>query len=146
MPSDLHERLHQRWDAMNIKRLMGILLAMKRFDPELLQTRTKPERDRLAYENEKRKAIIENIRKANEELAELRARLMPEWDADERGLRVEIVRNNVDILFNTDGQKFNYLDIEAGANETVRISYANRVVSCFSLRFDGLSKIKQLNQ
>lgn len=95
------ERLHQKWDAMNIKRLMNVLLAMKRFDPELLQIRTKPERDRLAYEDEKRRAVQENIEHFNMEMAELRARLMPQWDEDENELRLESIREKVNDLINS---------------------------------------------
>lgn len=122
----MHDHLRQKWDAMNIKRLMGILLAMKRFDPDLLKTRTKPERDRLAYEEEKRKAVIENIRRSNEELVELRTRLMPEWDADEREQRLEIIQSNVDILFKTNDEQFSYANVEAAANETVSNLTSNR--------------------
>lgn len=113
------ERLHQKWDAMNIKRLMNVLLAMKRFDPELLQIRTKPERDRLAYEDEKRRAIQEHIKHFNAEMAELRARLMPQWEENENEQRLESIREKVNDLINSSDIGFEYATIEKEANEMV---------------------------
>lgn len=83
---------------MNIKRLMGVLLAMKRFDPELLKLRTKPERERLAYEEEKKMAILEKIRATNTDVAEIRSRLLPQWDADTDAERLNMIRGNVTTL------------------------------------------------
>lgn len=119
MVYDLPERLHQKWDAMNIKRLMSVLLAMKRFDPELLQMRTKPERDRLVYQEEKRAAILQNIRNANSEVAELRARLMPQWDADDNEQRMDTIRQTVSSLINSGEIGFNYSATEKQAEEMV---------------------------
>lgn len=119
MVYDLPERLNQKWDALNIKRLMDVLLSMKRFDPELLQIRTKPERDRLAYEEEKRKAVFNHFQKANREVAELRTRLLPEWNIDERKERLNTIRKNVTKLMNSGDPSFNYDVVERQANEEV---------------------------
>lgn len=119
MVYDLPERLNQKWDALNIKRLMDVLLSMKRFDPELLQIRTKPERDRLAYEEEKRKAVSNHFQKAYREVAELRTRLLPEWNIDERKERLNTIRKNVTKLMNSGDPSFNYDVVERQANEEV---------------------------
>lgn len=138
---DLPERLHQKWDAMNIKRLMNVLLAMKRFDPELLQIRTKPERDRLAYEDEKRRAIHENVRNFNAEIAEIRARLMPQWDENENEQRLQSIRKNVNDLINSGEIGFEYAAIENEAIEMVHIFPINFQITTHLIDLCFLIKI-----
>lgn len=123
MVYDLPDRLNQKWDAMNIKRLMGVLLSMKRFDPELLKLRTKPERERLAYEDEKKNAILQNIRCSNNDVAELRARMMPEWDADSDAQRLDMIQQNVECLINSEEIGVNYADTEREAEAAVKFKF-----------------------
>lgn len=94
---DLPQRLEQKWDEMNIKRLMKVLMAMKMVDPQLLAQWTKPEKDRQKYNEKKRQAIAASFRRINDEIAELRTRLLPIEKSDED--RMIYVRDNLKSIF-----------------------------------------------
>lgn len=90
---DMPERLERKWDAMNIRRLMRILMAKKNVNPEQLAQWSVPERRRQAYDAKKRAAIAESFRMAADDMAALRATLLP-VDVPEED-RMSDVRHNL---------------------------------------------------
>lgn len=123
---DLPERSRQRWENMNVKRLMKKLLEVKRFDPETIAMHIKPEKDRLAYNNLKQHAMEENFCKIQNEISDIRAKLVPEQDADEEAERLKLIQQNVDnmVLAKMDG--FDYDQIENELNAEVNFCSLNR--------------------
>lgn len=97
---DLPERLEKKWDEMNIKRLMKVLMSMKMVDPKILALWTKPEKDRIAYNARKQTAIELSFAKVNDDIAHLRARLLPVEKNDED--RMGYVRQNLQIISLSD--------------------------------------------
>ncbi|KAJ6637540.1 Dynein axonemal intermediate chain 3 [Pseudolycoriella hygida] len=93
---DFAEKLSRKWDEMNMKRMMSAVLAKKFIDPELLAQWLQPDKDRIAYNEQKRKAIAESFSKINEDAEELRSRLIPIETSDDD--RVAIVRRNMEVL------------------------------------------------
>lgn len=96
---DLPERLEKKWDEMNIKRLMKVLMQMKMVDPQLLAQWTKPEKDKQIYNEKKRQAIAASFRRVNDDIVALRARLLPVEPAAED--RQSFVRENLKNIFLT---------------------------------------------
>lgn len=94
---DLPERLQAKWDEMNIRRLMKILMAMKMIDTQQLTVWTKPEKERQAYNEGKRKAIAESFRNILDDVSTLRARLLPIEKTDE--YRTDVIRQSLAMLF-----------------------------------------------
>ncbi|XP_055915238.1 dynein axonemal intermediate chain 3 [Eupeodes corollae] len=74
---DFEEKLDKKWDELNLKRLIRNLMARKRMDPEKLERETALEKDHLRYEERKKASINEAIAKVSEEIAAIRARLLP---------------------------------------------------------------------
>lgn len=93
---DLPEQLEKKWDEMSIKRLMNVLMSMKMVDPKILALWTKPEKDRIAYNVRKQTAIEMSFAKVNDDIAQLRARLLPVEKNDED--RMGYVRQNLQII------------------------------------------------
>lgn len=120
---DFADRLTHKWETMNVKRLMSILLSLKHFDPEVIASRIKPERDRLAYNVEKEKAIAENFRQINDEVSNLRCRLMPPRDINQDEERLKFITKNVDIMLSSGGEKFQYKFVEQEMNKKVRVTF-----------------------
>lgn len=81
---------------MNIKRLMKVLMTLKMVDPKLLAQWTKPEKDRMAYNAKKMEAIEQSFRTVNDDVAALRARLLPIEQCPED--RQQFVRNQLNRL------------------------------------------------
>lgn len=69
---------------------------MKMVDPKILALWTKPEKDRIAYDAKKQTAIEMSFAKVNEDIAQLRARLLPVEKNDED--RMGYVRQNLQII------------------------------------------------
>lgn len=107
---DLPERLQAKWDEMNIKRLMKVLMSMKMIDPQQLAIWTKPEKERITYNQRKRKAIAESFRNILDEVTTLRARLLPIEHSSED--REHIIRQSLKILLDDDGGEPEYHEIE----------------------------------
>lgn len=109
---DLPERLHKKWDAWNIKRLMNNLLSLKQFDPELLAIRLKPEKDRLAYNEQKRRAVSQQIREANENIANIRSRLMPTATVNQTQERLDLITKNAKKMLSATEYDSKYENVE----------------------------------
>lgn len=120
---DLPERLQQRWEDMNVKRLMKTLLALKQFDPETIAMHIKPEKDRLAYNKLKQHAMEENFCNIQHEISDIRARLVPEQDADEEAERLEFIQQNVDNMALAQMNGFQYDQIENDLNDKVKFRF-----------------------
>lgn len=100
----LPEKLDKKWDEMNIARLMKVLMSMKMVDPKLLALWTKPEKDRIAYNVQKQKAIEESFRRVSEDMATLRARLLPTAQSvEDRDEFVRIQLNQLNVMCIDDG-------------------------------------------
>lgn len=90
-----------------MKRMMNAVLAKKFIDPELLALWSQPDKDRIAYNEQKHKAIAESFSKINEDIEELRSRLIPmETNNDDR---VAIIKRNIEILESNSGIDFEQL-------------------------------------
>lgn len=120
---DLPERLRQRWEDMNVKRLMKTLLTLKHFDPETIAMHIKPEKDRLAYNKLKQNAMEENFCNIQHEISDIRARLVPEQDADEEAERLQFIQQNVDNMALAKMNGFQYDQIENDLNDKVRFCF-----------------------
>lgn len=107
---DLPERLEAKWDEMNFKRQMKILMIRKMVDPELLAKQTKPKKDIIKYNEEKKIAIKESFMKIDEDIASIRARLLP-IETKETD-RLELVNELVEGIFN---EELCYDEIESEA-------------------------------
>lgn len=93
---------------MNIKRLMKTLLTLKHFDPEMIAMHIKPERDRLEYNERKKRAIEENFQKIHHEVSELRSRLIPSQDIDQEAERWTFINENTKNMFSSKLDGFQY--------------------------------------
>lgn len=109
---DLPERLEKKWNETNIKRLMKVLMSMKMIDPHLLAIWTKPEKDRIAYDERKRVAIAESFQKINEDVAKLRAKLFPVED------RMDFIKEQCKFII--DAEFCDYDKIEKNALNYVK--------------------------
>lgn len=109
---DLPERLEAKWDEMNFKRQMKILMIRKRVDPELLAKQTKPKKDIIKYNEEKKIAIKESFMKIDEDIASIRARLLP-METKETD-RLELVNELVEGILT---EELSYEQIESEALE-----------------------------
>lgn len=90
-----------------MKRMMNAVLAKKFIDPEVLALWSQPDKDRIAYNEQKQKAIAESFSKINEDIEELRSRLMPiETNDDDR---ITIISRNMNILEDSSGTDFESL-------------------------------------
>lgn len=98
---------------------MKALLTLKGFDLEKIAEHIKPEKDRLAYNAAKKRAIAENFRKIHHEVSEIRARLLPQKDVDHEAERLNFIKTNVDNMLAGDLDGFQYDLIELELNEKV---------------------------
>lgn len=69
-------------------------------DPKTLALMTKPEKERLAYDAKKQTRIEMSFAKVNDDIAELRARLLPVEKNDED--RMGYVRQNLQLISLSD--------------------------------------------
>lgn len=90
-----------------MKRMMNAVLAKKFIDPELLALWSQPDKDRISYNEQKHKAITESFSKINEDIEELRSRLIPMETNDDD--RVTIIRRNIEILENSSRNDYENL-------------------------------------
>lgn len=74
---DLPERLEKKWDEMNFKRLMKVLMTRRLVDQKLLDKQTKPQKDLMRYNEQKKKTIADSFARINQDIVEVRARLLP---------------------------------------------------------------------
>lgn len=113
---DFAEKLSRKWDEMNMKRMMNAVLAKKFIDPELLALWSQPDKDRIAYNEQKQEAIAESFSKINEDIEELRSRLIPMEANDDD--RVTIIRRKIEILEENNGTKFDSIKAECSVQVT----------------------------
>lgn len=99
---------------------MKAILVLKRFDLEQIAMAIKPEKDRLAYNEEKKRAIAAKFRQVHEELSELRARLIPPKDIDLEAERLNFITTNVDNMLSGYMDGFEYDVIKTELEEKVR--------------------------
>ncbi|XP_031627764.1 WD repeat-containing protein 63 [Contarinia nasturtii] len=109
---DYSERLHKKWEEMMVKKMMKTMLRLKRFDPEQIAMKIKPERDRQAYNVEKKRAIDENFKKIHQEICEIRARLIPPKDVDQEAERLNFITSNVENILMSIGDRFQYTELQ----------------------------------
>lgn len=111
--------MRRKWEEKQMKRLMKALIALKGFDLEKIAQHIKPEKDRIAYNEAKKRAIAANFRKVHQEISEIRARLLPQNDVDHEAERLNFIKNNVDNMLSGDLDGFNYDSIEAEMKQKV---------------------------
>lgn len=111
---DYSERLHKQWEESMVKRRMKTLSKLKRFDPEQIEIKIKPERDREAYNAEKKQAIEESFQKIQHEVSEIRTRLMPPKDVDQEAERLNFITTNVENMLTStiDGIQYDMTKTE----------------------------------
>uniref|UniRef100_A0A336M1S0 CSON008647 protein n=1 Tax=Culicoides sonorensis TaxID=179676 RepID=A0A336M1S0_CULSO len=80
---DFAEQAEKKWNEQNYERLLKVLMERRRVNPEVLEKLTRPEKDRRQYQAEKKQAIEASFSRINEELAELRSRLIPKEVIDD---------------------------------------------------------------
>ncbi|XP_059612772.1 dynein axonemal intermediate chain 3 [Phlebotomus argentipes] len=74
---DLPQQLNRKWDEMNLMRLMKMIMTMKKYNPDQVAQQIAPEKERLEYERIKKVIIRQSFAKIDEELIDIRRRLMP---------------------------------------------------------------------
>lgn len=97
-----------------IKRSLKALLVLKRFDPEQIAMKMKPELDRRAYNAQKKRAIEQQFANIHHEISEIRARLIPPKDIDHEAERLNFITTNVENMLTsiTDGFEFDNIKTE----------------------------------
>lgn len=76
------ERMAKKWDALNLNRMMTILMSRKQMDPEKLARETALEKERHEYDNAKKESHAKLLLGVDEEVATIRSRLLPAEVAD----------------------------------------------------------------
>lgn len=106
--------MRRKWEEKQMKRMMRALLTLKGFDLEKIAQHIKPEKDRIAYNAAKKRAIAENFRKIHQEISEIRARLLPQKDVDHEAERFNFIKTNVDNMRagNLDGFQYDLIEAE----------------------------------
>lgn len=121
---DLPEKLEKKWDEMNIRRLMRILMAKKKVDPQLLAKWTAPEKLRQVYVSKQRAAIDESFAQTANDLAALRAALIPVEVPDED--RINLVKQNLrQIALTDDEETLYYEEVQTQAASWVSVNILN---------------------
>lgn len=87
------ERMAKKWDALNLNRMMTILMSRKQMDPEKLARETALEKERHEYDNAKKESHAKLLLGVDEEVATIRSRIMPAEVADMQ--RSEMVAERV---------------------------------------------------
>lgn len=122
---DYTERMHRKWEEKQMKRLLKALITLKGFDLEKIAQHIKPEKDRIAYNEAKKRAIAENFRKVHQDISKIRARLLPQKDVDHEAERLDFIKNNVDNMLSGDLDGFQYDSIETELKQKVRCAKFN---------------------
>lgn len=123
--------MRRKWEERQAKRRLKALLELKRYDPEQIKNDIKPEMDRIAYNEQKKLAIEESLRKIPDEINEIRAKLIPPKDVDQEAERLEFINTNVDkmVLSGIDG--FQYDAMQSDLDAKVIIIYTQLEISFF---------------
>lgn len=115
MVYDLPERLNKKWNEQNYKRLLKIMMERKKVDTVMLERQTKILKDRMKYDEQKKLAIRKSIAKIDEDLAIIRARLVPVEEFE--STREELVQESIDEILTV---KPIYQKVEEQAMRKVR--------------------------
>lgn len=111
------EMMEKKWNEMNYERLLNTLMERRRLNPEILESLTQPEKERRKYQAEKKVAIKASFSRIKEELAELRAKLIPkEVIDDSREKLVKAVAGQAMVHM----KDYNYTKLEALSNVRFR--------------------------
>lgn len=124
---DLPERLHQRWEDMNVRRLMKQLLVLKQFDPETIAQHIKPEKDRIAYDKLKQHAMEENFCNIQHEISDIRTRLAPVQSVDEEIERLNFIEKDVDNMIAAKIIGFRYEDVKDNLQEKFNVIKSSKI-------------------
>lgn len=100
------------------QRKLKAMLVLKRIDPETIATNLKPEKDRLAYEADKRRSIEVHFQRVHHEISEIRARLLPLNYVDVESDKLYSIKENVDSIYSCKIDGFKYKLIEAELNQS----------------------------
>lgn len=112
MVYDLPERLEKKFNEQNFKRLLKVMMDRKKVDQVMLEKQTKILKDRIKYAERQKSAIKESFARIDEDLATIRARLVPveEYQAT----REELVHESVESILTTK------LDFEGVEEEALK--------------------------
>jgi len=72
-----NERMAQKFDELNLNRMMTILMSRKQMDPEKLARETALEKERLSYETAKKDSHARLLETVDEDVATIRSRILP---------------------------------------------------------------------
>lgn len=141
---DLPDRLHKKWEEKMMKRRLKALLILKRFDPEQIAMKIKPEKDRQAYNAQKKRAIEEQFRRIHHEISEIRARLIPPKDVDHEAERLNFITTNVENMLTTVMDGFEFDVIKTELDEKVGFFIHCRIWSTLYFRKSKLEYVIQI--
>ncbi|XP_017122426.1 dynein intermediate chain 3, axonemal [Drosophila elegans] len=88
-----NEKMAVKWDELNLNRMMTILMSRKQMDPEKLARETALEKEQLAYEAAKKKSHSDVLARVENDIAAIRARILPAEVADLQ--RSEMIQERV---------------------------------------------------
>ncbi|KAH8270215.1 hypothetical protein KR018_005957, partial [Drosophila ironensis] len=88
-----NEKVAVQWDALNLHRMMTILMSRKQMDPEKLARETALEKEQLAYEAAKKKSHLNVLAKVENDIATIRSRILPAEIQDMQ--RSEMIQDRV---------------------------------------------------
>lgn len=116
---DMPEKLERKWDAMHIRRLMRILMAKKNVNPVQLAQWSVPEKRRLIYKDKKIVAIAESFRKIADDMAILRATILPVVLQEED--RMSDVSQNLNEItqLNASDEALYYMQVQTKSLEAI---------------------------
>lgn len=107
---DFAEQAERKWNEQNYERLLKVLMERRRVNPEILEKLTRPEKDRRQYQAEKKQAIEASFSRINEELSELRSKLIPREVIDDS--RERLVEGVAETAVH-QMKEYNYVRMEA---------------------------------
>ncbi|XP_017476274.1 PREDICTED: WD repeat-containing protein 63, partial [Rhagoletis zephyria] len=135
------ERMKHKWDELNLNRLLSILMTRKRVDEEKLERETRLEKRHLAYEAAKKQSLIRIQQRVGEEVAAVRARILPHEKVDLQ--RIDMILASVGVLMdNVD----DYVATEMESNEVVHNFDTFDTLSYIDFLYRGDHRRRLLNK
>ncbi|XP_014085911.1 dynein axonemal intermediate chain 3 [Bactrocera oleae] len=135
------ERMKRKWDELNLNRLLSILMSRKRVDEEKLERETRLEKKHLAYEAAKKQSLIRIQQRVGEEVASVRARILPHEKVDLQ--RIDMIISSVRVLMESIDD---YADTEMESNEIVKDFDAFDTLSYIDFLYRGDHRRRLLNK
>ncbi|XP_053948079.1 dynein axonemal intermediate chain 3 [Anastrepha ludens] len=135
------ERMKHKWDELNLNRLLTILMSRKRVDEEKLERETRLEKNHLSYEAAKKQSLIRIQQRVGEEVAAVRARILPHENVDLQ--RIDMILSSVQVLMETVDD---YNDIEMESNEVVNNFDAFDTLTYIDFLYRGDHRRRLLNK